>query len=168
MKYRLTSIVVVLLLLSSCATVSQRSRLMWGGAIGGASGAIGGAVLSPNDESRGLNALVFGISGVLIGTLAALFTGQSSEPQTVKPSLKEKETGAKLESSVREFAVPVNANLPSFVRDRIQPAVVEEFTETDTVSEDGSLHEPHKVYRIKRPAELFAKPTGTSTEGAAK
>ena len=37
--------------------------------------------------------------------------------------------------------------------------VIEEYLEADRVTEEGTLHEPHKAYRIKRPAELFARPT---------
>ena len=54
--------------------------------------------------------------------------------------------------------LPVPAQIPDFVKARIQPVIVEEYMEAATIGEDGTLREPHKVYRIKRPAEFSATP----------
>ena len=137
--------------LSGCATLNQRERVMVGALGGGSAGAIAGSVLSPNDESRGLNALVFGLSGALGGALIAMLT---ERPPVTKPSdlsLKARELEA---SRARRFEVPMGEELPTFVRERLSPVVIEEFEETDSIAEDGSLRAPHKVYRIARPAEL--------------
>lgn len=48
------------------------SRFLTGAAAGGAAGAIAGFALSPNEESRGLNGLIFGLTGALSGGLFAL------------------------------------------------------------------------------------------------
>ena len=53
-------VVTMIGLLPACASLrSPRDRMFMGAGIGGAMGAGGGAIFSPNDESRGLNALVF-------------------------------------------------------------------------------------------------------------
>jgi hypothetical protein len=62
------------------------------------------------------------------------------------------------------FITHPSQELPPFVRERLMPVVVETLTEPDTVSEDGSLHEPHKVYRIKRQAELVTRPKGLTVK----
>ncbi len=129
-----------------------------GSVAGGAVGAIASSALSPNDESRGLNALVFGLGGALTGGLLFLFSHDDSEiPQSKNLSLKEKEIGAGGGKISGEYFIPQN-ELPGFLKERFKQAIVEEIKVPDTVSEDGALHEPHKVYRIKREAELFAKP----------
>ena len=48
------------------------SRFLTGALAGGALGAAGGTVMSPNKPSQGLNALVFGLSGAAAGGLIAL------------------------------------------------------------------------------------------------
>lgn len=47
---------------------SSRRDVMLAGIIGGAAGATGGAILSPDHESRAMNMLVFGLTGALIGS----------------------------------------------------------------------------------------------------
>ena len=79
------------------------------------------------------------------------------EPRLEDQSLKAHEQG-RVDLGHRDFLVPVQQDLPAFVRDRLQPAIVEEFTESDSLTEDGALRAPHKIYRIKRPAELFTRP----------
>jgi hypothetical protein len=123
--------------------------------MGGITGAVGGAALSPNSESRGLNALVFGLAGALIGGLIGFFSGTPSKREENGATLESRE---KATNGSREIQAPTGADLPAFVKERFRPAVIEEYTEQDSISEDGSLSEPHKVYRIKRPAELVTKP----------
>jgi hypothetical protein len=121
--------------------------------MGAAAGSAGGAVLSPNPESRGLNTLVFGLAGALVGGVAGLLTYDDGRIPPAHSSLEERER-----ASLREFSAAPSEPVPPFVRDRLQPVVIEEYTEGDSVSDDGSLHEPHRAYRIKQPAELFARP----------
>ncbi|MBI2606304.1 MAG: hypothetical protein HYW49_09520 [Deltaproteobacteria bacterium] len=47
---------------------SRHRDVILAGIIGGAAGATGGAILSPDNESRGMNMLVFGLTGALIGS----------------------------------------------------------------------------------------------------
>jgi hypothetical protein len=134
--------------------------------LGGVMGAGGGAVLSPNDESRAINAIVFGLLGGLIGGGAAIFSDPNGANQSGKnPSLKESELGSAGEKS-KQFELNSSEALPEFVKKRFRPVVIEEFIESDRVSEEGTLHEPHKAYRIKRPAELIARPIGVGSEMA--
>lgn len=137
-----------------CATLTptQKRAVLYSG-IGAAGGAIGGSMLSPNDESRALNTLVFGLTGALTGSLIASLGPSSREPSGPSGFRDRLE-----EQAAREFSVYPNGELPDFLKNRIQPVVVEEYVESDQVSEDGTLHEPHKVYRIKQPAELYARP----------
>jgi len=145
--------------LSACATVSGKPRILAGVSLGGALGAGGGVALSPNDESRALNALVFGLLGGLIGGGAAVFFDPDGANQSGKNTgLKEKELGTRAPDS-RQVELISGESLPEFVKQRFRPVVIEEFVESDRVSEEGTLHEPHKAYRIKRPAELIAQPS---------
>ena len=156
------SIVTVLLLsLATSCAMAPRKRMFIGAGAGAAVGAAGGAILSPNSESRGINTLVFGLMGALAGGLGALLLGSEDEIPTGKkpvPGLTE-ESAAGV-----EFINRPNQPLPQFVKERLVPVVVEELTEKDTVGEDGTLHEPHKIYRIKRQAELIARPVSAATK----
>jgi hypothetical protein len=154
---KLATFIVLVPLLTGCATMS-RPRVQWGMGIGGVAGAIGGAALSPNDASRGWNAVVFGAVGTALGGLIGYLSEPKPSGQAEAPSLKARELAPVAPSKEVEIATP--EGLPGFVRERLQPVVIEEYVEPDTVSPDGTLHEPHKVYRIKKPAELFARPVG--------
>ena len=145
---------------TACAT-SPRKRMFIGVGAGAAVGAAGGAILSPNSESRGLNTLIFSIIGALAGGLGALLLSHEDEipaGKTPAPGLTE-ESAAGI-----EFINRPTQPLPQFVKDRLVPVVVEELVEQDTVGEDGALHEPHKIYRIKRQAELIARPVSVATK----
>lgn len=152
----------LLILGTACTTLRGNRRLGAGVAIGGAAGASGGAVLSPNDESRVLNALVFGLSSALVGGAVALLTEPREKAPEPATTFREREQG--LSPGARQFQLqaPMSdpASLPEFLRQRLQPMVIEEARERGTLTEDGSLHEPHKVYRIVRPAELQPEPQG--------
>lgn len=143
--------------LTGCATLNGRNRILAGIGMGAAAGAGGGALFSPNGESRNLNTLVFGLSGALAGGVISYLTDSSSSLEKRSTDLKARELG--VTQVGKDFLVIPEASLPEFVRKRMQPVVVEEFIERDHVTEEGTLHEPHKAYRIKRPAELFAGPT---------
>lgn len=158
MRYVL-AIVLAATLLQGCAT-SPRKRFLIGAGIGAGAGAMGGAMLSPNAESRGMNALVFGLTGAIVGGISGLFLHDDSELPKTDDSLKSRD-----QSEISEFVVPAGAtSLPAFVKDRLQPVVIEEYVEQDSVAEDGSLREPHRVWRIKRPAELSPKPISRTKE----
>jgi hypothetical protein len=102
-----------------------------------------------------MNALVFGLTGAVVGGITALFLHDDSELPKSDDSLKARD----LEGGSLEFVVPAQASgLPAYVKDRLQPVVIEEYVEQDSVAEDGSLREPHRVWRIKRPAELSPRP----------
>jgi len=110
--------------------------------------------LSPNSESQGMNALVFGLSGALTGGLVALVTDRPPQTKPEDRSLKARELGS---ATSQQFVVPQSGDLPDFVKARLTPVVIEEFEERDSIAEDGSLRAPHKVYRIKRQAELITR-----------
>ncbi|MCM0604482.1 MAG: hypothetical protein KA715_00155 [Xanthomonadaceae bacterium] len=153
MKFFISALMIFAL--SSCSTLSLKERVLIGSGIGAATGAIGGSALSPNSESQGLNALIFGLSGAIVGGAASLIFTDNKDH--VSGSLRER-LEQKDQSKNNQYLVQPTGKLPQFVRDRISPAVVEEAIEKDQISEDGTLHEPHKVYRIMRQAELYANP----------
>jgi hypothetical protein len=160
-------VILLSVLVQGCGTFpSQRDHVILGVGAGGAAGAAAGATLSPNDDSRGINALVFGLSGALIGGLIGFFT--SSTPETPKGSQTLEEKEKLSANNTKEYVVSPSSELPEFLKKRMSPAVVEEFIETDQVGEDGSLHAPHKVYRIKHAAELIAKPNSSNQEVKSK
>ena len=158
---RLVQLMIIVFILPGCASLTQRDRLMVGVSGGAVVGAAGGSLLSPNPESQGLNALVFGLSGALTGGLIALITDRPPETKVEDRSLKAREMAA---ASGQEFVVPSSGELPEFVKRRLTPMVVEEFEERDSIAEDGSLRAPHKVYRIKRQAELITRPSETEAK----
>lgn len=161
MKINLQLIAVALLFLPACAT--GRARFLIGTGIGAGMGATGGALFSPNEESTNLNALVFGLTGALLGGVTALLTDSKPEIPKATSDLRAAEQNTILQ---KEYPLMNQQELPEFLRGRLQPVVIEEFMESDTVSEDGTLHEPHKVYRIKKPGELFAKPAQKGVQNA--
>ncbi len=154
------TLLILLVTLSGCASLTGRKRITVAAGMGAGAGALGGAALSPNEESRALNALVFGLSGALLSGGLAVLTDTTSEASSQRTDLRARDqsNGLSLDKTVREFQVLPNQQLPEFLRDRVQPVVIEEYTEADSVGEDGTLHEPHRAYRIKRPGELFARP----------
>lgn len=144
------------LLASGCATLSPSTeRVIVGSAAGALAGSIGGATLSPNADDRGLNALVFGLSGALTGGAIAILTDKSKP--SAQTDLKSKELAGVGPS--RQFSIETTQTLPEFVKSRVQPAIIEEYLEDDRVTDEGTLHEPHRAYRIKRPTELFSRPS---------
>ena len=157
-NFRLKIILIILIstnIFLGCSSI-PRKRFLIGGTLGGITGATAGTLLSPNSESRGLNALVFGLVGIVAGGVLGLLIHDDSEVPEVKNT---QQNALHPELKTQEFSIShSDQKLPAFVRERIKPAVVEELYEQDTISDDGSLHEPHKVYRIKRQAELISKP----------
>ncbi len=152
---RLVPFVLIVVITSGCASLTPRDRLMVGVIGGAAAGAASGSVLSPNPESQSLNALVFGLSGALTGGLIALFTDRPPQTKPEDRSLRARELAP---AASQQFVVPQSGPLPEFVKKRLTPVVIEEFEERDSIAEDGSLRAPHKVYRIKRQAELVPVP----------
>lgn len=156
-------LILAALIASGCATPkSSRSRVILGIGIGAGLGATGGVAFSPNDESRAINALVFGLAGALIGGSAAVLTSGEETSARNEKSFRERELGLTRPDS--EYTIAPHQDLPPFLKNRVQPVVIEEYVETDRVTEEGTLHEPHKAYRIKRPAELFARPQTTDLQ----
>ncbi|MGK5084890.1 hypothetical protein WDW37_16500 [Bdellovibrionota bacterium FG-1] len=153
----LTLLFILITLGSGCSTA--RGRFLLGAGLGGVVTGATAMALSPNSASVPLNGVVFGLGGALAGGIGALLLMDDSTIPSARTSLKTKE-----QATASEYTAPYSGAFPAFVKDRLQPVVIEENLEADSVSEDGSLHEPHKVYRIKRPAELFARPTKTEAQ----
>ncbi|MCC7441301.1 MAG: hypothetical protein IT285_06700 [Bdellovibrionales bacterium] len=157
--FNFTTITLLAVLTAGCATLKGTRRIVTGATGGAALGASGGLAFSPNEESRGMNALVFGLSGALAGGAIALLT---DTPETESKSARTFREREQSKPDLRLYTVEPTAltgtDLPPFVRQRIAPLLIEETTEGDSIAEDGALHEPHKVYRVLRPAELFARP----------
>lgn len=161
MKSQKLFISVLALSSFGCATGLSRTDRMWTGAsVGLGMGAVGGSMLSPDDENRGINALVFGATGALVGGAIGYLTGADSKPSETK-TLEDRERQGD-NSGIQDFTISPAGDVPSFLKNRMSPAVIEEYLEQDSVGEDGALHAPHKVYRIKRPAELIARPENNS------
>ncbi|MBG60556.1 MAG: hypothetical protein CMJ16_08875 [Peredibacter sp.] len=62
------SVLVICFAITSCS--SMKKTLIYSAMAGGATGATAGAVLSPNKESQGANAAVFGLLGAGVAALA--------------------------------------------------------------------------------------------------
>jgi gas vesicle protein len=162
---RITQLVTITLFLWSCS--SPTKRFLTGAGVGAAVGGMGGYSMSPNEDSDAMNAAVFGLTGALVGgATGLLWRDDATVPDGDKEkTLEEKErarnspdnAGSSVGGS-KEFGLP-SSQLPDFLQGRYAPARIEEFTEREQVGEDGSLHAPHKVYRIKRPATLYTNPT---------
>lgn len=149
--------VTILLLAASCSSLPKRSQVLIATSAGAGVGATSGYMLSPNRESQGLNALVFGLVGALVGGIGAILFGDDHRVErepTNTPDLNLTRSDDR-----NEVQVSNPESLPEFVKKRLRPVVIESYTESDSIDEDGSLREPHRVYRIKRPAELIARPS---------
>ena len=164
MRTILSAFVVTLMFATSCATTGK-TRILIGAGIGAGTLAVSGNILSPNDESRALNALVFGLVGAIAGGTMALLTDPRPTPSEAKTTLRDRDQGAP--SGNVDILVQPSQSLPQFVKDRLQPLVIEESIQADSVTEEGTLHEPHKIYRIKHLPELDARPV-TSAGGNSK
>lgn len=148
MKNILCAVLAVLTL--SCSSIQL--RVSGASVLGGALGGMGGYAFSPYEQDRIPNLILFGMAGALIGGACGLLW----------PDDFEQEKNATLKRSESDYSKQIilsnPSELPDFLKNRIQPTIIEEFTEKPTLSEDGSIHEPHKVYKIKRPIELSPEP----------
>lgn len=150
MKYLL----IFSLVLSGCSTFASHRSLKYSGG-GAAAGAALGYGFSPNKESQGLNALLWGGIGAAFGYLFERAFRDRGDVVEIPSNLEAKELFRESE----EFVLPATKQkLPAFVQKRLTPVVIEQYTEKDTAGEDGSLHEPHRVWRIKQQPELLPKP----------
>lgn len=137
-------------LCSSCANFKLTNEWIFSLAGAGISGYLG-HTLSPNEESRSANLSVFGLLGGAATYLTFHLIKQKEEVKEI-PTLQDSELGV---GSHEVYSLPpTKQSLPEFVRKRLSNLVIEEFTEKDSVSEDGELHEPHRVWRIKQSPEL--------------
>lgn len=138
--------------LSGCANFSLRDP--WAStAVGLAGGSAGALALTKNKEHQGKNMAITGAALGLAMHLGAKFLwGKEIDPAKAEIL----ELRAKNLRPAREITVPAaNQKLPDFLEKRLTPLVLEQWVENDSISEDGSLNEPHKVWRIKRHPELI-------------
>lgn len=63
-------VLLILVLVSLCSCSTMKKTLIYSSLAGGMTGATAGAMLSPNKESRGANAAVFGLIGAGVAALA--------------------------------------------------------------------------------------------------
>lgn len=141
----------VLLVLQSCSTFSLRDP--WAAtAVGLAAGAGGAFALTKEKQRQGTNMAIAGAVTGLAMHLGAKFVW-SRETDPAKAELLElRERNFR---PTREITVPATSQkLPDFLERRLTPLVLEQWVEKDSISEDGSLNEPHKMWRIKRLPEL--------------
>lgn len=148
--------VTLILTLTSCSSLTGKRRVVTFGISGASIGAVGGYKLSPNKENQGLNTLVFGLTGALVGSVVGALTDKNDEyNQNLKPGTFKTE-GEEINS--KTMTITPYENLPSYVKKRLEPIVIEEYIEGDQVDEDGVLRTSHKAYRIKRLPEFSASP----------
>ncbi|MGB0454610.1 MAG: hypothetical protein ACPGJV_12955 [Bacteriovoracaceae bacterium] len=62
-------VIFLILLISICSCSSKKKTLIYSSLVGGVTGSLGGALLSPDKESRGANAAVFGLVGAGVAAL---------------------------------------------------------------------------------------------------
>ena len=140
---------LVLWVVTSASCTTPQLRFSIGAVSAGAVGAAGGVLLSPPDsQNRLLNALIFGLGSALVGAGIGVFS--VNEPRSCQAPLNLGPNG----EPRAEYHLDESGALPDFLKTRISPTVIEQFQERDRITEDGSLHEPHKVYRVKKPADL--------------
>lgn len=154
---RFFTTVVWFSLLCGCSTLTGPRRTFTFAAGGAAVGALGGSLLSPNADDQALNALVFGLTGALVGGVSGMLTdaGPNATPKDAAFF-----DGASIGATSKDVTIAPYESLPDYVKKRLQPIVIEEFTEADEVDEDGVLRESHRAYRIKRQPEFNPKPIG--------
>ncbi|RYZ78620.1 MAG: hypothetical protein EOP06_28715 [Proteobacteria bacterium] len=150
------NLLIAVLLLQGCSRFDPRDPIV-AGLIGGGAGALGGYKLSPNIESRSLNVGVFGALTGMAGYLGARYLWAKDTAPTEPVTLENRERNYRLN---QELVLPATEQkLPDFLEKRLTPLVLEQWVEKDSVAPDGSLNEPHRVWRIKRSPQLIpAKP----------
>jgi hypothetical protein len=140
--------ILIVIALPGCA--STRGRFLIGSLAGGAVAAPIAVGLSPNKESVLFNALVFGLGGALAGAFTGVLSGPDVHLESGLSS-----TNLRAREALHAPAQDSNA----YLEGRVIPPVIETFRQEGLISEDGVLHEPHRAYRIARPAELVPAPT---------
>lgn len=160
---RAVSVVTLLssLMFSACSSLNPKLRVLGETLGGGITGASLGAAFAPNDDNRAINALVFGLGTALLAGGVAVWLMPDTPKADPTPDLRAREMG--LAPTGTQYMVHPDSELPEYLKQRVQPAVIEEFEEKDSISDEGTLHEPHRAYRIKRPAELSANPISGPT-----
>jgi hypothetical protein len=158
----ISAVLCTALLASGCASRTRPENILIGVGSGAVAGAVGGAALSPNEPSKPWNALIFGLTGALIGgALGYMARSKEPDPGRQQQDLKMREQTSLKGGSVSVYP-PMNGPLPDFLKDRLTSMVIEELSMPSRVGEDGTLHEPHKAYRIKRSPELLPAPNKAS------
>jgi hypothetical protein len=143
---------ILLAALSGCSSIDLQNP--WTAASLGLVGGMGaGYGLTYEKARRGQN---MGIAAAGLGTLAFLgakyIWGKEVDPSKAEIlELREKNF-----RPTKELVIPpTRQKLPDFLEKRLTPLVLEQWVEKDSVTDDGSLNEPHKVWRIKRTPELI-------------
>lgn len=163
MKAKSLASVVAFLMLASCASSNRNRDFVFSVSAGAAVGAGSGAALSPNAESRPWNAVIFGLTGALVGgALNYLLSNKEPAEDSATKSLLEREKKI-VQSNAITINPPVAGAVPDFLKNRVTNLVIEELTLPSTVSEDGVLQEPHKAYRIKQQPELLPLPSNLNS-----
>src|SRR5690242_15387162 len=103
------ALVCILTVFTGCAT--PRGRFLLGAGIGALT--LGGTatVLSPDHQSRGMNALVFSLVGALVGGLVGLYAKDDGEVPKSESSIKAKEHANLDGTSKKYYEVPFSQDL---------------------------------------------------------
>jgi hypothetical protein len=145
---------LILIFFPGCAGIDLQNP--WTAATAGLAGGMGaGYGLTREKERQGKNMAIAGLSLGALGFLGAKFLWPKETDPAKAEILELREKNFK---PVRELTLPATKQkLPDFLEKRLTPLVLEQWVEKDSISEDGSLNEPHKVWRIKRHPELIPK-----------
>ena len=125
-------LLILMFLLASCS--SMKKSIFYSSLIGGVAGATGGALLSPDRESRGWNAAIFGLTGAAVSALAGylmyeddprnrklenmLLPEEKKDPNVVDIGLGELKIEAKLDKR-EAYKVPVK-ELPDKLKGKVK------------------------------------------------
>ena len=105
---------ILILAVTSCSTMKK--TLIYSSLAGGVTGATAGAILSPNKESRGANAAVFGLVGAGLAALAgyALYKDDPRNYKLDQMLMEEKKAGVLYNPNELEIglgSLNIDANL---------------------------------------------------------
>lgn len=166
---KINKIVVLLLITGLAGCSSLKKQMFYSAAFSGIVGGVAGSMLSPNKESRKMNAVVWGAAGAAGGAvLGKVFWEDAPENKPLKPMLDEPKASLPLPkielsqlspivsgdikaSPVKQYDVPTEP-LPDGLKEYVKKqTLIEHRTEKKVIKQDGKTYvfpEGQKFYEL--------------------
>jgi len=141
-------LLIIIFTASSCANYSLKKAIVYGGLSGAATGATTGALLSPNQESKLANTLVWGGILGLIGAGLGWYMWQDDIDNKPLKNMINDDNGINLSDPNAVYDLP-SVPIPKNLEGKFPQSKVYEFVVPEQRSADGKyLIEEHKKWVI--------------------